>query len=352
MQAVVDFVARCIAGAASKVAATAVQPQDMAQALSAKQDTLNPEQLAAVNSGITSADVDQIETNKNNISSVREQANWNSNNGVKNICPYNSGVTSTGEGTVWNNLPIDIPAGTYSVSFSTDSTASALVLLAADGATEVLRKTYSATTVNDTFTISVAAKYIRLYIGAYKTVSNFMIRSFGDDTFVPYALSNAELTAVAVELVDNGAKNKLSIGTPTTVPAGLTCTQNNDGTYTVSGSLTAPASIVFNIDTISGNLVLSGCPEGGGNDTYLLRITKSGSQISGSVDIGNGSEVFTMDGTGYALNIRFGVGTYTDVVFKPMICSKAAWDISQTYQPYAMSNAELTAAIQALQALQ
>ena len=138
---------------------------------------------------------ERVETNKNNISSVQEQANWNSNYGVKNICPYNSGTTSTGEGTIWNNLPIDIAAGTYSVSFSTDSTNSALVLLAADGATEVLRKTYSTTTVNDTFTISTAAKYIRLYIGAPKTVSNFMIHSFGDDTYQPYAMSNAELTA-------------------------------------------------------------------------------------------------------------------------------------------------------------
>lgn len=160
-----------------------------------KQTALSSTQLDAVNSGIDSTKVEQIETNKNNILLLQSQANWNTNNGVKNICPYNSGSTSAGEGTVWNNLPIDIAAGTYSVSFSTDSTNSALVLLAADGATELFRKRYSTTTVNDTFTISTDAKYIRLYIGVPKTVSNFMIHSFGDDTFVPYALSNAELTA-------------------------------------------------------------------------------------------------------------------------------------------------------------
>ncbi|WP_405345227.1 hypothetical protein [Ruminococcus sp.] len=157
-------------------------------------------------------------------------------------------------------------------------------------------------------------------------------------------------TAALIGLVDGGAKNKLSIGIPTSVPTGLSCTRNTDGTYTVSGTLTSANSISFNIGAIEGDLVLSGCPEGGGNDTYLLRITKSGSQVTGSVDTGNGSDVFTMDETGYALNIRFAAGTYTDVVFKPMICTKADWDISQTYQPYAMSNAELTAAIQALQA--
>ena len=40
-----------------------VHPSD-----TSKQDTLNAAQLAAVNSGITSADVEQIESNKNNIS--------------------------------------------------------------------------------------------------------------------------------------------------------------------------------------------------------------------------------------------------------------------------------------------
>jgi len=141
-------------------------------------------------------------------------------------------------------------------------------------------------------------------------------------------------TAALIELVDESAKNKLSIGSPTSVPTGLTCVRNDDGTYTVSGTLTSANSISFNIGAIEGDLVLSGCPEGGGNDTYLLRITKSGSQVTGSVDTGNGSDVFTMDGTGYALNIRFAAGTYTDVVFKPMICTKADWDISQSYQPY------------------
>ena len=54
------------AGAAA--GATAVQPADMASALAAKQDALSTVQLDAVNSGITSTDVEQITTNKNNIS--------------------------------------------------------------------------------------------------------------------------------------------------------------------------------------------------------------------------------------------------------------------------------------------
>ena len=47
--------------------ATAVQPATLETALAGKQDALSSEQLDAVNSGITSADVEQITTNKNNI---------------------------------------------------------------------------------------------------------------------------------------------------------------------------------------------------------------------------------------------------------------------------------------------
>lgn len=48
--------------------ATAVQPATLETALAGKQDALSSEQLDAVNSGVTSADVEQITTNKNNIS--------------------------------------------------------------------------------------------------------------------------------------------------------------------------------------------------------------------------------------------------------------------------------------------
>lgn len=48
--------------------ATAVQPATLETALAGKQDALSSEQLAAVNSGIDSTKVAQIETNKNNIS--------------------------------------------------------------------------------------------------------------------------------------------------------------------------------------------------------------------------------------------------------------------------------------------
>lgn len=92
-----DFTARCMAGKAlddiagkqdviadldtirsgAAAGATAVQPATMEIALTAKQDTLTAEQLAAVNSGITVTDVEQIETNKNNILSLNQTSQYN-----------------------------------------------------------------------------------------------------------------------------------------------------------------------------------------------------------------------------------------------------------------------------------
>ena len=155
--------------------------------------------------------------------------------------------------------------------------------------------------------------------------------------------------AALVELVDGGAKNKLKLSNPS-VPTGLTCTANSDGSYTVSGTLSSANSITFSINAVDGDLILSGCPAGGGTSTYLCRITKSGVAVSESTDTGSGSNVFTMDGIDYAYAIRFSAGTYANIVFKPMICTKAAWDISQTYQPYRPSYQELYEMIKALQA--
>lgn len=153
-----------------------------------------------------------------------------------------------------------------------------------------------------------------------------------------------------VDTVANlGAKNLLDLSNIIpTVPSGLTCTSNGDGTYTISGTLSSANSIKFAISAIEGNLILNGCPSGGGDSSYMQRITKNGTAVANTNDTGSGSDSFTMSGTGYELNFRFAAGTYTNVTFKPMIRPASISD--STYQPHAMSNAELTAAIQALEA--
>jgi hypothetical protein len=84
--------------------ATAVQPAALETALAQKQDALSSEQLDAVNSGINSTDVEQIETNKNNILSLT------ANGGGKNKLQITA--TSTGEVTINDDKSVSITVNT------------------------------------------------------------------------------------------------------------------------------------------------------------------------------------------------------------------------------------------------
>jgi hypothetical protein len=209
--------------ALSETSTNPVQNKVLKSALDSKQSTLTTEQLAAVNSGITSTDVEQIETNKNNISLLT------ANGGGKN---YFNPQAVTFE-----------PSGanvTYSLS-------------------------------GDTITLSVTS------------------------------LSNV---------------SELNI-------EGIDFPLNKD-------------------------LILTGCPV---NTGYTIQIDafNNSTYISGSADTGSGSQPFrftTM--TNSYLRIRIGANTsFTSLQFKIMVRDS---NTDSTYQPYAMSNAELTAAIQAIQA--
>lgn len=202
--------------------ATAVQPADMASALSQKQDALSTAQLSAVNSGITTEDVAQIKTNKNNILLISE------NNITKNYFDY-----------------------------------------------------YNATIVNT-------------YITKF--------------------------------------------------------TNNNDGTFTLKSNDATSGVVVpyISITLKAGQYVLSGCPPTGSDNTYRLDIrSDSGGVIDNSADYGSGSSTFTIESDGqYRLGFRFASG-YTfpvdGLIFKPMICTPEQWSITHEYQPYIMTNAEITA---------
>lgn len=99
------------AGAAA--GATAVQPADMTSALALKQDALSTEQLAAVNSGITSTDVEQITTNKNNISLLTDKYNQLGN--VIYAKPLSELTFTKSLGGLYYSNDIDISSDFYEV---------------------------------------------------------------------------------------------------------------------------------------------------------------------------------------------------------------------------------------------
>lgn len=165
-----------------------------------------------------------------------------------------------------------------------------------------------------------------------------------------------------VELVDGGAKNRLPFNDLAAIIAmntggtwnsnvytwnGITFTINSDFSVTVDGTATGGNAILvlsqtggFSIE--EGSWILSGCPVGGSGTTYNITIAGTAS------DTGSTAEFTSVSAKLVRLYVLSGV-TVDRLVFKPMVCSKAAWDISQAYQPYRPSYQELYDMVQALQ---
>ena len=158
----------------------------------------------ALASGIDSTKVAQISTNQTKIGKVQTQANWNTNNGVKNLSPYNNGTESA---------PIKIPCNfksgeSYIVSWdSITSTSSAdssrMVFMSGESAVSNIYYATHGVAGSTTLTLTADCDSLWIYAGStYEsnktvTLSNFMIRpvAIADSTYAPYAMSNAELTA-------------------------------------------------------------------------------------------------------------------------------------------------------------
>lgn len=122
-----------------------------------------------------------------------------------------------------------------------------------------------------------------------------------------------------------------------------------NGSATFNGTATRQLTFYVqrgNLDT-SKSFKLTGCPTGGNYESGYALYAAAGSTIY-AIDDGNGAE-FTprTDHTEIRVLIRSGT-TLNNVVFKPMLCPAFIED--DTFEPYAMSNAELTAIIADLQA--
>ena len=181
--------------------------------------------------------------------------------------------------------------------------------------------------------------------------------AYGSNT---YEFKDQKSRDAVVDLVDSGPKNKLQFDNATAGSLnGLTYTvDNNAGTITVSGTKTIAASPSYAVvrihstDTVyidsfcDGEHVLSGCPSGGGENTYMLYAAK-GSYTK--YDYGNGVTLDNTSTTGIQLVVRVNGTLSGPIVFKPMICTKAAWGVSHKFVPYCPSPQEMWAIIQAMQ---
>lgn len=334
-------------------------------------------QADAINSGITSTDVAQITTNKDNIVSLYNQNGKTFNlfdiNRPIDVAYHAAAVVANNAITIgsvsgdWAYVGIkalNLPAGSYRVSGKISN-----LVTGTAGTTRIVVSQYSSasqgslTYINITqngdfsgyFTWTGGDIYLLFYVNNSSsssvnytyTASELQIISTsaynaGFTDYQPYALPNTAITPALKECVDNGAKNKFN---PNGAPSSANMVYNGDGTYTVTKTTTG--EIVFMYDTFridAGTYILSGCPANGSASTIIVDIRSDDGPVIGEQDLGAGATV-TIPSTGtYRLSVRFGSNyTVSGLVIKPMLCDPALWAISPTFEPYALSNAELTA---------
>lgn len=124
--------------------------------------------------------------------------------GAKNYCPYNT-ITATGSGTVVNDQPINLQAGTYILTFKHTATTGSTAFRLSYNGTSVESFTVNNTdtgTKSREFTLSSVANQFRVYTSIANTYTEVMIRpkAISDSTYVPYAPTNRELYEMILAL--------------------------------------------------------------------------------------------------------------------------------------------------------
>lgn len=151
-----------------------------------------------------------------------------------------------------------------------------------------------------------------------------------------------------------GAKNLISIPSSviTQTVNGVTFTVNRDSkgnvlNVTVNGTASAMTLFVLNNNlenvVAGGHYILTGCPSGGGENSYRLELRNTSDNIySNAIDVGSGSgDIAPTSGFPAKATIRIASGyTANNLVFHPML--RLASDPDDTYVPYAMTNREIT----------
>ena len=173
---------------------------------------------------------------------------------------------------------------------------------------------------------------------------------FTDSEKTQISANKAGIGAVA----NRGSKNLFKNTANSKTNNGVTFSVSADGTVSTSGSAT-PAVAVLEIGSVTlsaGTYIVSGCPEGGdwsgGANKYRIRVAVNGAWRGD--EKGNGFELTLNEGDTVSLQVNTAIGLdATGLVFKPMIRDAAIEDDS--YQPYAMSNVELTGNISSIGAI-
>jgi hypothetical protein len=169
------------------------------------------------------------------------------------------------------------------------------------------------------------------------------------------------LTPAVQDCVDNGKKNELDCNVSTLTPLNTfgtwsgntysinsgttTFVVNSDLTITVSKSDTGISRSMTLCNYTDGSK-LNGKVISGGHSNVTIIVQKNGGNYQTYATTTGDEALINGIPVGQATRIVISIAsdvTCSNVVVNPMLCKKSLYDVSPTYQPYVMSNAEITA---------
>lgn len=320
----------------------------------------------ALVSGIDSEKVAQIETNKNNISTDEAALVELVDGGAKNLSEWAGGTTETDGSFVVQNEPITLKKATYVISFNTTANSGRCEVVFRDENNNVGSYTFnniSSSKLSSEITLTADAIKFNIFTTKAATITNFMVCTKAawdiSQTYQPYRPSYQELYERVETNKNNilyaqktGVKNIMDLSkykelNPSVVVGdnlvfhGVTWTISNSSGLTVSGASDSGGSYptIYSATLPIGTYYLSG------GDSTIELLTPTSQHESGQ-----GLTIEITESTTQPYIIRGFVPPNTSITgthnIKPMLRQVG----DSTFEPYAMSNAELTAAIQALQA--
>lgn len=184
--------------------------------------------------------------------------------------------------------------------------------------------------------------------GYYTSAETDTLLAGKQDSLTQTQLDTIDNTTIALpEIINAGAKNitEITLSAGTYTSNGIDYTVNNDQSE-VTATNTASSTSYIILQTLqikAGTYVVSGCPSGGGDAVYKIRLGDADNANAYiTQDIGNSQE-FTLarDYNMYVMIYVFPAAGNVDLTFRPMICKKSDYDISPEYTPYCPSLYEL-----------
>ena len=157
-----------------------------------------------------------------------------------------------------------------------------------------------------------------------------------------YSYDSGSLQSVCVGAHSTTGKNLIPLNATSATISGVRFTVNDDGSVTANGTATANAGFQLyagannTFDLANGDYILTGCPTGGGSQTYRIWIdnrTSAGTEsIELKADAGSGQTITITEGKCRVYVFIANGQTVNNLVFKPMLRLSSVSDA--TFEPY------------------